>query len=194
VKATLGELARCASEKVAVGRAAPTTLRFTIPGEPVGKERARVFRKVNPNGTVITRAVTPEKTRAYEEKVRTIAQIAVNQSRWAWSTKDRFSMVIKVYRTHWDAGADASNVLKSIEDACNGVTYRDDRYVRGVGIALQPPDPDNPRVEVEIHRYLVTHSQPKKVVVNAEAECDAIIGTSPSVPALTVSEARRLLR
>lgn len=147
--ATLGEIAARAAAK----DGPPTVLRFVVPGEPVGKERARVFRKITPNGGVVTRAVTPEKTREYEDKIRTMAQIAVNQQRWAWAKTDRFSVVVKIYRTHWDAGPDASNVLKAIEDACNGVAYRDDRYIRGIGVAIQAPDPENPRVEVEVRRF-----------------------------------------
>lgn len=145
--ATIGDLT-----KKGASEGTPTVLRLVIPGDPVGKERARVFRKQNPNGTVITRAVTPEKTRAYEEKIRTLAQIAVNQARWSWAKDDRFSVVMKIYRSHWDAGADLDNVIKTI-DGLTGIVWKDDRYVRGIGAAFQDPDPKNPRVEVEVRRF-----------------------------------------
>lgn len=137
-------------------------LRFVVPGEPVGKERARVFSRTKGDGGTITRAVTPPKTRAYEDKIRTVAQIAVNQSKWTWSEDDRFSIIVRIHRTHFDAGGDASNVLKCLEDACNRITWSDDRYVRGIGVAILDPDPKNPRVEVEVRRYAVEKPKPRK--------------------------------
>lgn len=148
--ATVGDAVKRAA---AVAPSTSTVLRFVVPGEPVGKERARVFRKESADGRVITRAVTPEKTRAYEEKVRTVAQIAVNQSRWAWSKDDRFNVVLKIFRTHVDAGPDVDNVIKVCADSLNGIAWKDDRYVWGIGAALQPRDPENPRVEVEVRRF-----------------------------------------
>ncbi len=43
---------------------------------------------------------------------------------------------------------DVSNVLKSIEDALNGVVWVDDRQI--VGLVVSKAYDDNPRVEVEI--------------------------------------------
>lgn len=134
------------------GRAPATELRFVVPGEPVGKERARVFRNKAKDGRVVTRAVTPEKTREYEAKVRDIAKIACNLARWSWSKDDRFTVVMRVFRTHFDAGPDLDNVIKTL-DALNGIVWKDDRYVRGIGAALQDPDPENPRIEVEVRRF-----------------------------------------
>lgn len=147
-RATIGELAAKGGIE-----GAPTVLRFEVPGEPVGKERARVFRQKNANGTVITRAVTPEKTRAYEDKIRTIAQIAVNQARWSWSNDDRFSVLLKIYCTHEGAHPDLDNVCKAVLDSGNSILWKDDRRVRGIGAAFQTPDPKNPRVEVEVRRF-----------------------------------------
>lgn len=130
----------------------PTVLKLTVFGEPIGKQRARVFSKVTPNGRVVTRAVTPKETRAYEDKVRTVAQIAVNQWKWAWSKHDRFNVVIRIWRTHESRGFDLDNHIK-VCDALNGVAWDDDRHVRGIGAALMDPDPKNPRMEIEVRRF-----------------------------------------
>jgi Holliday junction resolvase RusA-like endonuclease len=131
---------------------APTKLVFVVLGEPVGKERARVFRKERADGRVVTRAVTPEKTREYEAKVKIVAKLAANRAGWAWSKHDRFSVVMRVWRTHESRGSDLDNLIKTC-DALNGVLWGDDRYVRGIGAAFLAPDPKNPRVEIEVTRY-----------------------------------------
>lgn len=133
------------------------TLTFTVPGEPQAKQRARVF--ALPSGQV--RAVTPKETRAYEAKVRTLAQVAVNQQRWTFSDAHYFDLVVKVVRTHWDAGGDPDNYLKAIADAINGVAFPDDRYVRGMAVKLADPDASNPRVMVTVRRY-ERPSRPKR--------------------------------
>lgn len=130
----------------------PTVIRFTVHGEAVGKERARVFSKHMPNGKTITRAVTPEKTREYEAKVKACAQAAVLATRWAWSKHDVFTLMIRIFRKHRRKGPDGSNVLKAIEDACNGQTWKDDALVME-GVFITRHDPTRPRVEVEIRRH-----------------------------------------
>jgi Holliday junction resolvase RusA-like endonuclease len=142
---------RSAIDNEAKAAAAPTVLRFVVPGEPVGKERARVFSKVNATGTVVTRAVTPEKTRSYESKVKLLAQIAVNQAKWAWSSEDAFTVILRIRHTHRKRHPDATNVFKAIEDGCNGVTWRDDVGVLDGAFSMRR-DAVNPRVEVEIRR------------------------------------------
>lgn len=129
----------------------PNIMRFVIEGEPVGKERARVFSKANASGTVVTRAVTPEKTRAYEAKVKTIAKIAVNQNRWAWSKDDVFTIIVRVFTTHRKRHPDLSNVVKALEDACNSILWGDDRDVLDMGAVLRQ-DAARPRVEMEVRR------------------------------------------
>jgi Holliday junction resolvase RusA-like endonuclease len=153
---TSGKAAATIADAVAARPATdgtPTVLRFTVDGEAVGKERARVFSKHLPSGKTITRAVTPEKTREYEAKVKACAQAAVLATRWAWNKSDRFNVVLRIYRTHWDRGADVDNIAKCYLDAGNGCLWIDDRLVRGIGIALQDPDPVRPRVEVEVRRF-----------------------------------------
>lgn len=140
----------------------PTVLRFTVPGEPVPKGRARhriVFPK---QGKPFVQEYTPPETKAYEERFRLLAKVAVNQAKWTVHPDDRFSVVIRVYRTHEGKGGDLDNVIKSALDSMNhsGV-WLDDRYVRGIGAALCDPDPARPRVEVEVRRFKRT-PKPKR--------------------------------
>jgi len=126
-------------------------LAFVVPGEPVGKQRARTFLRKRTDGTPFVTTMTPAKTAAYEAAVKLVAQAAVAGSRWTHGPKDRFALVLHVYRTHADAGADLDNVIKSIADALNGIAFRDDRYVRGIAATMRQ-DRSRPRVEVEVRR------------------------------------------
>ncbi len=129
----------------------PTALRFIVPGEPLGKERPRgIIRKLK-GGKAFTKMVTPPRTRAYEEKIRTLAQIAVNQSRWCWSDEDEFMMIVRIFHEYPKRRSDCDNVFKACADACNGVTYGDDKSIKG-GSFWRERDQKNPRVEVEIRR------------------------------------------
>jgi Holliday junction resolvase RusA-like endonuclease len=131
---------------------APSILRFTVPGEPVPKGRPR-FRIVQPRGgKAFVQEYTPAETRAYEDKVRLVTKVAINQSGWAPEDDDRFTVLVRIFRSHWDKGGDADNVLKGLLDGMNKLAFRDDRYVRSVACALQRPDKQNPRVEVEVRR------------------------------------------
>lgn len=127
-------------------------LRFTVEGEPVPKGRART-RVVTPrNGKAFASFYTPGETRAYEERVALLARVAVAGARWTWTKADRFSVIVRVYRTHEGKGGDLDNYLKAIADAINGIAFSDDRYVRGIGAAFGEPTPARPRVEVEVRK------------------------------------------
>ena len=109
---------------------------LTIPGPPVGKHRARVCRSGH--------AFTPAKTVNYEAlvkqtfaakypdfvpmpgPVRMILSIYLMPSK---KTQRKLKEGIRVYPT---IKPDISNVLKSIEDALNGLTYVDDKQIISV--------------------------------------------------------------
>jgi crossover junction endodeoxyribonuclease RusA len=127
-------------------------LRFVVEGEPVPKGRART-RVVTPKGgKAFASHYTPPETKAYEERVALLCRVAVAGARWAWTDKDRFTLLVQVFRTHEGKGGDLDNYVKAISDAINGVAFGDDRYIRGIGASLQPPDPKRPRVVVEVRR------------------------------------------
>ena len=104
---------------------------FTIPGEPVGKGRPRVDRG---------RAHTPEKTKAYEEKVKWCYRAAhgrllegpirmtidaVYPIAKSASRKAREAMDGKPARKK----PDLDNLVKCIADALNGIAYADDKDI-----------------------------------------------------------------
>lgn len=128
-------------------------LRFVVPGEPVPKGRARTRVVTTRGGKAFASHYTPGETKAYEERVALLCRVAVAGARWAWTKADRFALVVQVYRAHEGKGGDLDNYVKAISDAINGVAFGDDRYVRGIGAALQEPDPARPRVEVEVRKF-----------------------------------------
>lgn len=134
-------------------------LRFVVEGEPVPKGRPRFAVRKGANGKNFVKPYTPKETEAYADKVRLVAQAAASAQRWKTDERDRFTVVIAVYRTHYDAGGDVDNYGKEILDAiipkpkCPGSgVIPDDRYVRGIGVALRQ-DKAHPRVEVEIRKF-----------------------------------------
>ena len=113
------------------------TITFTIPGEPEGKGRPRFVRVGN-----AVRTFTPEKTRAYEDRVRLAYRSAAHGMRFG--DKPVMLTVTAYYATPASASRkrqdaligkpcakkpDADNVLKAIADALNGVAYDDDKQV-----------------------------------------------------------------
>ena len=126
---------------------------FIIPGEPVGKARARVTRW----GTY-----TPEKTKKYEELIRVVAKQAsdffyvdaplliVVKAYYAIpksaNKASRYEMLTGLKRP--TKKPDVDNVLKSVCDALNGVYYKDDSQI--VAAYVFKYYDAEPRVEVKI--------------------------------------------
>ena len=130
-------------------------IRFTIPGAPVGKGRAR--------STKSGHHYTPEKTRNYEELVSSSGMLAVPWSYLterpvrlslvfylpipkSWSKKDRLQA--QEGKVHHTGKPDLDNLIKSVSDGLNGVIYVDDAQIKAID-AMKVYD-INPRVEVEI--------------------------------------------
>ena len=135
-----------------------TTLRFTIPGEPVAKQRARQAQL--PNGRV--HSYTPRKTVKYEERVAWACKAAARGAQFDQDaplcveatfympiprslSKRRQEALNGEWHTH---KPDADNLLKSILDGCNGIAYIDDNQIAmTVGKKIYS---DCPRAEVRI--------------------------------------------
>ena len=115
------------------------TVSFVVPGQPVAKARARIFRTKNG-----VRAVTPDKTRAYEKEVAwRAAEAMAGLERMECPVRvsidlhmkipESWSKVRRLAALSGEIGMttkpDLSNVLKGIEDAMNGIVYLDDSQI-----------------------------------------------------------------
>ena len=135
-------------------------IRLTIPGEPCGKQRARTFydRRV---GRVISK--TPKKTKNYETFIRELfaakyesflpllgaVRLRVNIFRGipkSVSNKQAGRMEATLVRP--TTRPDASNVLKAVEDALNGLAFHDDSQI--VEILVQKYYSRTPRAEISV--------------------------------------------
>ncbi len=111
-----------------------------IKGEAVGKGRPRIYRNKG-----ITRAVTPEKTRSYEEKVKAAYREKYGNALPYPEEALKVQMLIgigipkstgKKKREEMLEGKirpskkpDIDNVIKSVLDALNGEAYSDDKQI-----------------------------------------------------------------
>lgn len=119
-------------------------LSFTIPCSPVPLARARVCR--NPR-TGVTRAHTPDRSRAYKNLVRLVGQAAVSKLR-GWPVDAEYRLTVRMFFGD-HRRRDVSNVLKAIEDGLNGCAWVDDSQICAIE-AGRDYDPLAPRAEVQI--------------------------------------------
>lgn len=142
-----------------------TTRRFTVYGEPRGKARPR---RVTRGGK--THTYTPNKTRQYEQRVRTayiacygnyaqlggpiaahiVAYFAPPKS----ASKARRAKLLSGWHT---TRCDADNIAKIVLDSLNHIAYQDDSRVAELTVVKRYDD--TPRVEVELHELI----QPQEV-------------------------------
>ena len=109
---------------------------FKVDANPVGKQRARYAKRGN-----FVQTYTPDKTRTYESLIKEAATEAMGSSEPLETPVNLYlyirAPIPKSYSKKKIADClngiekpikkpDASNVLKSVEDAMNGVVYRDD--------------------------------------------------------------------
>lgn len=116
-----------------------TTLRFTVPGQPVPKQRPRLTRR--------GKAYTPQKTLDYEFSVATHAVRAAGYSD-TWPMTATYRLDVTFYMG--DARrSDLDNAIKSLGDGLNGILYDDDHLVTEIH-AHKRIDRKNPRAEVTL--------------------------------------------
>ena len=129
-------------------------IRFNIDGSPVGKSRPR-FTKGG-------RAYTPNKTRNYEEQVAIAADKAMKGVKYNDAPVTAFMIAyMEIPKSYSDARRqrcmkgehmptrpDVDNIIKAVLDGCNGIIYKDDRFVYDVRCIRRYDDGKGPRLDV----------------------------------------------
>ena len=117
---------------------------FKVDANPVGKQRARYVKRGN-----FVQTYTPDKTRNYESLIKEAAIQAMGSSE-CLETPVNLYLYIRapipksLPKKRLEAclnglekpikKPDASNVLKSVEDAMNGVVYKDDSQIVNIHV------------------------------------------------------------
>jgi len=118
---------------------------FKVDADPVGKQRARYAKRGN-----FVQTYTPDKTRNYESLIKEAAIEAMGSSE-PLETPVNLYLYIRapipksLPKKRMEAclnglekpikKPDASNVLKSVEDAMNGVVYKDDSQIVNIHVS-----------------------------------------------------------
>lgn len=138
-------------------------IRFTVPGEPIPKGRARIGKMRTATGKTIAMAYTPKKTRDFEQLVGWHARVAMGAKPPlagpvaltitaylpvppSWSKKKQAAALAGQVRP--TARPDADNVAKAALDSINKVVFADDSQV--VTLTVHKHFSGEPRLEVEI--------------------------------------------
>lgn len=137
------------------------SIRFSIPGQPMGKQRPRVVH----NGS-FSRAFTPKETVSYENLVRVMYREAAKGKRFAdedmldvrviayysipKSTSKKKRKMMLEHKARPGKKPDWDNIGKIICDSLNTVAYRDDSSI--VDAQVRKFYSENPRVDVTIRR------------------------------------------
>lgn len=137
------------------------SIRFSIPGQPMGKQRPRVVH----NGS-FSRAFTPKETVSYENLVRVMYREAAKGRRFAdedmldvrviayysipKSTSKKKRKMMLEHKIRPGKKPDWDNIGKIICDSLNTVAYRDDSSI--VDAQVRKFYSENPRVDVTIRR------------------------------------------
>ncbi len=139
-------------------------IKFTVPGQPQGKGRAKASRFGNH-----IKMHTPEATVAYENWIKQNA-IAALTTVWV-PTEKQITAYVRMYYKRPKSGSkklqadresgvvrpttkpDIDNVLKAVFDSLNSIVYKDDSQI--VSVNAEKWYSDTPRVVVEL--FELTH-------------------------------------
>lgn len=135
-------------------------VRFTIPGEPKGKARPRVF--MNKKGR--SQAITPKETLSYENLVKWVYQNTQDATKLEGEIEARIVAMYPIPKSmtkknrqlidegklHPTKKPDLDNVAKIVLDSLNGIAYSDDSQI--VKLTVEKHYSANPRVEVTLYK------------------------------------------
>lgn len=122
---------------------------FTIPGEPISKARARV----TANGTF-----TPKRTRDAEQAVRDCYRTqTATPTIFADDPNAQYKLAVDLYMGNRRA-RDIDNMVKLVQDALNGVAFKDDSQIYELHSTKQYVDKTEARTEVWL--YLTNYDVP----------------------------------
>ena len=137
------------------------SIKFSIPGQPMGKQRPRVVH----NGS-FSQAFTPKETVSYENLVRVMYREAARGKRFTdedmldvrviayysipKSTSKKKRKMMLEHKIRPGKKPDWDNIGKIICDSLNTVAYRDDSSI--VDAQVRKFYSENPRVDVTIRR------------------------------------------
>ncbi len=135
-----------------------------IPGEPVGKQRARVFPVRTKTGFIVRRGVTPEKTANYEALIKQLFAVAYPGF---IPLEGPLSLVIEACllipksvsgkrQAAMEAGEilpekrpDVDNIMKTAADALQGLAFRNDSQIADAQIKKRYSRTQGMRVRLE---------------------------------------------
>lgn len=138
-----------------------SSLKFTVPGDPFGKERPGATRK----GKFVT-VYTPKKTKKYEahvkscylrehrgEMIHRAVEVKINSIHSIpKSTSKRNTEKMLNNEINCTIKPDADNIAKCILDPLNGVAFVDDNHV--CRLVIEKRYGTTPQVDVEIKEYI----------------------------------------
>jgi len=130
-------------------------VKFTIPGEPKGKQRPRVVSKGG-----FARAYTPKETVNYENLVALSYQVQVGEKKIHGpidatiiayfsipnSISNKKKEMLKTETIPHIKKPDIDNIVKAISDGCNKIAFDDDSQI--YNLTASKYYSENPRVEV----------------------------------------------
>lgn len=133
-------------------------LKFEVPGSPIGQGRPK-FSTINGHA----KAYDPEKSRNYKAYVKLLATQAMREQGFTMidgpccldilaffevpkSKSKKFRQAALEGRERPTKKPDLSNIVKGIEDALNGLAYKDDSFIVYLSVAKHYSEV--PRVEV----------------------------------------------
>lgn len=117
---------------------------FTVHGDPVPWQRTGLSSRRG--------FYTPAATRNYEQLVADLARIAKYRAK-ARTITGPVALTMRFFRAS-ARPCDIDNLAKAIQDALNGVSFKDDSQVVW-SLSVKTIDPDDPRVEVEVRELPV---------------------------------------